>query len=118
QFSGGASSDASHLALTAEAELLPEGTKPAAAKGFPNAYEWDNGTWRLAGILPNGEVPAEGSRVPRPYYRPTVSADGSRAVFVSPGTNPTEGERQLYLRRDHTSTAWVSEPEGSTPVPV
>ena len=36
-------------------------------------------------------------------YRETVSPDGSRILFKSAG--------QLYMRVNHTSTAWVSESE-------
>jgi hypothetical protein len=85
------------------------------ATNVPNAYEWDHGTLRLAGILPDGTVPSGGSTVPMggysSPYRESVSSDGSRITFLTVGENP-----QLYLRRDHTSTAWVSESEGSTPV--
>lgn len=108
---GGASADLRQVSFPSRAHLLPE-----AAAGVRNAYEWDNGTLRLAGILPGGSVPAEGSEIPYNLdgegYRATVSADGSRLLF----TSPAGGEGQLYLRRNHASTALVSESEGSTPV--
>ena len=69
---------------------------------------------RLAGILPDGSVPTEGSSLPETNffiypYRDSVSSDGSRIAFLS----RKEGWKQLYLRRNHTSTASVSEAEGT-----
>lgn len=120
-FTGGppraaASADATHVAFSSrgskETRFLEE-----AAPGVENTYEWDNGVLRLAGILPGGKVPPGGSAIKtcgneRCPYRASVSSDGSRIAFLS----PAEGERQLYLRRDHTESVWVSEPETTVPV--
>jgi Tol biopolymer transport system component len=110
-----ASSDTSHMAFSARGFA---GIFSAdAAPGVENAYEWDNGVLRLAGILPNGSVPAQGSALPGDglhSYRPAVSDDGSRITFFS----PAYGERQIYVRRNHTDTVWVSEPETSAPPSV
>jgi len=101
----GASEDTGVVSFATNTRLLPE-----APKGVTNAYEWDHGVLRLAGILPNGEIPAEGSTPPR--YRGSVSSDGSRVLFLT----PAEGQsRQLYMRRDHSDTVWVTEPEFGTP---
>jgi len=79
-------------------------------------YAFEHGALRLAGILPDGEVPAGGSESPEQCYtatgeEDTVSRDGSRIVFQSPvdGSAPA----QLYMRKNATSTVWISEPETS-----
>ena len=108
-FTYGASSDTGVASFASQVQLLP-----AAAPGVRNAYEWDHGTLRLAGILPGEtEAPSGGSAppgYPKEGYRATVSSDGSRLLFVS----PLAGNKQLYLRRNHTDTIWVSEPESNT----
>lgn len=107
-FGTAASGDLGVIAFEAVSQLLP-----AAKVGVDNAYEWDNGVLRLAGILPNGETPEGGSSIPTSFsfgyakYRDSVSKDGSRVAFIA----SKEGQPQIYLRRNHTSTAWVSEPE-------
>jgi hypothetical protein len=106
----GASADVEVISFPSTVQLLPN-----AAESVENAYEWDDGTLRVAGILPDGTVPSEGSSIPGSSsagwyrYRESVSHDGSRVAFLS----RKEGWNQLYLRRDHTSTAWVSEAEGT-----
>ncbi len=105
----GASADAQVVAFQLSGQLLPE------AEPTQNVYEWENGTLRLAGILPDGSVPTEGSVLPESAsagfyrYRESVSSDGARIAFLS----RKEGLPQIYLRRNHTSTAWVTEPEGT-----
>jgi hypothetical protein len=117
-----ASRDASHLAFSTGKLSGPRfgfGTPfiEEAEAGVDNAYEWDNGNLRLAGILPNGEIPSGGSRIPEgsttsELFKSSISGDGSRIVFFSPAS---EEQSQLYLRRDHTDTVWVSEPESAPP---
>jgi hypothetical protein len=104
----GASRDTGVVSFGSTTRLLP-----AAIQGTRNAYEWDHGVLRLAGILPNGEVAPGGSAPPYEGggYRESVSSDGSRVLFVS----PYEGERQLYMRRNHADTVWISEPEFGSP---
>jgi hypothetical protein len=105
---GGTSSDQRVIAFMAETRLLPE-----APAGRPSVYEWEEGTLRLASILPDGSPAAEGATSPPIGALPgTVSPDGSLVTFLS----PQEGQDQLYARRNHSDTVWVSEPEGSTPV--
>jgi len=102
----GASADLEHVAFETEAQLLPADPAIGYPNGARNLYTWDEGTVHLAGILPDGMVPAGGSAVdPRPTegFRGTMSADGSRQSFVVGG--------QLYLRIDNNRTAWVSESE-------
>lgn len=98
-----------------EADLLPETTGSEQ-----KLYAWEHGTLTLAGVLPNGTLPSGGSAAPRSPDKfsarqnegAVVDQNGSRVPFVS----PVSGEQQLYLRRDGTSTAWVSESEASVPV--
>jgi len=99
----GVSADARHVALETPTALLPD-----AAANVPNVYQSDDGVLSLAGILPNGEVPAAGSRSPE-NYRGAMSADGSRLAFTASAGGPD----QLYLRIDGNRTVWISQPEGS-----
>jgi hypothetical protein len=112
----GASDDLSHVTWQSPTQLLPAGTAPGYPQGeetFPyaftisNVYTWDDGTLHLAGILPDGTVPPEGSNVePENGFRGTISADGSRQSFLA---SPTPGmPKQLYLRIDHSRTDLIS----------
>lgn len=103
----GVSADVQHLGVVSNTLLLPD-----AAPGVPNAYAWDHGVLSLAGILPDGTVPAGGSTIAPMNYRGAMSADGTRLAFTSPADgNPP----QLYLRIGGARTVWVSQPEGSDP---
>ncbi len=111
----GASADLQHVAWVTAAQILPADTAPGYPQpGEPaNVYTWDDGVLHLAGILPDGTVPPDGSKVqPEGFdegFRGTMSADGTRQSFVA---SPTAGApRQLYLRIDNSRTAWVTEPE-------
>lgn len=116
----GVSDDSRHIAFTAAfSQLLPE-----APAGVPSVYEWDNGTLRLASVLPGGATATSGAALAsanpdvQETYRQTVSPDGSRLLFLSP-FDREEGapaDAQLYERIDHSRTVWISEPEvGGTP---
>jgi hypothetical protein len=75
-------------------------------------YDWDHGTVRLAGILPDDQCasppcPAEGSQAGRgagsfgastDYTPHTISSDGSRIIFTVPG------DPNVYMRVDHATT--------------
>lgn len=76
-----------------------------------NLYEWDHGTVRLAGILPDNQCgsppcPAHGSQAGRgaggfgitDYTPHTISADGSRIIFTVPS------DPNVYVRVDHATT--------------
>jgi len=105
----GISRDAKHLSLQARARLLPE-----APSGVPSVYEWDEGTLRLASILPDGEPASEGA-VTFEYEPEAVTPDGRGVLFLS----PPSGAGQLYERVDHQRTVWVSQPElGGTVEPT
>jgi hypothetical protein len=109
----GYSADLGVVAFETSDNLLP-GTSGSQQK----LYVWNHGSLELAGILPDGSIPAEGSSSPEGTHEAaerddTVSRDGSRIIFVVRGPG---GAPQLYMRRDGTSTAWISQSEGSTPV--
>lgn len=95
----------------------------ADASGFNyKLYEWDHGTLRLAGILPDSACgsppcPAESSVAGMGasyshYTRDTISEDGSRIFFTDKGTG------RLYARVDGSSTVWLSESEATAPSPT
>jgi hypothetical protein len=112
---GVSSGDAGVATFETPANLLPQATGTSE-----KLYAWNHGELTLAGILPDGSAPAAGSSAAHgtSFNGPmtdadTLSRDGSRIAFLSPGAG---GEPQLYLRRDGTSTAWVDESEATTPV--
>ena len=103
----GLSDDARHFAFeNLFTRLLPE-----AAPGWPNVYQWDDGVLSLAGVLPDGSVPPQGSTAALKNYSRNMSADGSRLLF-SAAPEP-EAQPQLYQRIEGNRTVWISEPEGS-----
>jgi hypothetical protein len=118
----GASSDFGHIGdfghIVFESKLAL--TADATAE-VPNLYEWDHGTLRLAGILPDSACAAPpcpapasqaGQGAASPRYTPhVISADGSRIIFTDPsaGTDGTDGV--LYLRTDHATTVAITASE-------
>jgi hypothetical protein len=130
-FFAGASADFGHVIFESQEPLTDDAplgcTNLNNLSECPgNLYEWDHGTLRLAGILPDG-TPAHGSQAGQgagpstevqnltPH---TISSDGSRIFFTVPG----EGDA-LYMRVDHTTTIDVSasertpvDPNGAQPV--
>jgi hypothetical protein len=112
--SWGQSADGRHIAFEVATKYLPE-----AAENAPNVYQWDEGVLSLAGILPDGSVPASGSwtKTGPASSLHTMSADGSRELFYA----STNGEAQLYQRIDGNRTVWISEAEdnsGSEPAGI
>jgi hypothetical protein len=103
--------------------LLPEdesrapyvGNGQGYGNGLPGFYEWNKGTLKDAGVLPDGTVNPFGA-VPAAYapkylgvvqadtLANEVSSDGSRAFFVSPDPNAiasglTSEPSELYVRK-------------------
>jgi hypothetical protein len=109
----GGSSNLDRVYFASRLHLLPE-----AGIFRTNIYEWNDGMLRLAGVLPDGSIPPGGSFTAIPESaggdsHDAVSTDGSRVLFgASMG-----GPQQLLMRKDHTSTTWVSEPEEPGPEP-
>jgi len=93
-------------------------TSDATATGQPfspvNLYEWDHGTVRLAGILPDGSAADESEAGPGAvnlvYMPRTISSDGSRIFFTVP-TNLLDQGGALYERVDHSHTVQLSASE-------
>jgi len=113
-----ATADDSRIIFESGEHLLP-----SAAPGVVNLYEWNGNKplgeeLSLAGVLPDGEAPAEGSAAGpggpalgeeviggatgKFYTQNTISADGSRIFFSDVGTG------QIYMR----------EPEAARTVPI
>jgi hypothetical protein len=111
--------DLGHVIFEAGRNLLPG--MPAegpfcALFGFcdPRLYEWDHGTLRLAGVLPDGTIPprsiAGAGATAQRYTMRTISADGSRIFFtVANSLSGTTGN--IYMRVNHTSTVQLNASE-------
>jgi hypothetical protein len=108
-----ATPDLTHVVFTSPEDLT--------APGFPSGenasvYEWENGTIRLASILPNGKPAAEEGLISDVGYfnltvRGTVSSDGDRVVFTT--RNPSA---HLYIRdMGREETLELDAPEGGLP---
>jgi hypothetical protein len=112
------SDDFSHLVMASHNPLTPEaaGLECNGDSGLiACAYEWDEGTLRLASIV-NGE-PVEGSvgsyfSGDQCAYEHAMSGDGARLFFTSPLT-PATG--QLYARENGATTTPISESERTLP---
>ncbi|HEY2766702.1 MAG TPA: hypothetical protein VGI76_00485 [Solirubrobacteraceae bacterium] len=132
----GASSDFSHVVFEDASDITPE------AKGLstelPKLYEWDEGTERLVGILPDG-TPAEssiagrgaggGPTAVRSSYKMisvnwtlhSISSDGKRVVFAGPpyhmfhSSLTQEWGGNIYMRIDHERTIQLNVSERSKP---
>jgi hypothetical protein len=108
------SADMGVVIFETPANLLPEATG-----GNEKLYAWENGVLKLAGLLPGNVIPVGGAQSPEgtfqgPQRNDTISRDGSRIIFMA--TPEGGSSRQLYMRKSGTSTVWVSQSEGSTPV--
>lgn len=104
--------DDSHILLESTSQLLPE-----AAAETPNVYEYSEGRLRLADVLPNGTLPAEGAfagpagpaipsalgGVDGNYYVEHALSDNGRFVFF---TDVATGE--IFVREDGAHTSRVS----------
>jgi len=107
--------------FTSPAQLLPEDAARKEGYGF---YEYTEGVLREAGVLPNGKLDEFGAAPAASVHaRATggnqVSADGSRAFFVSPdpasctyngGQNDCAVDPpELYVRENGARTVLVSQ---------
>lgn len=127
------SSDFTHVLFESVLNLTPDAPPyPAGCAGVlgninqcpPRVYEWENGTVRLASILPDpdgsgplSESPAESAGAGRgaqtgKYTRHTMSADGEKVFFSSPlAAGDLTEDTQLYMRLAHTKTVRVNASE-------
>jgi hypothetical protein len=105
----GASRDGSKVFFQAQQSIaLPPG-QPTPAPGKWNVYAWDRdtGALSLAGVLPDGSVPAEGteaganaaSKVEYVLEQRAVSSDGNAVYFTDSETG------QVYMRLNPTDPA-------------
>jgi hypothetical protein len=107
-FESGASADLSLISFPSRTKLLPE-----APEGQTSIYEFEVGVpLRLASILPNGQPATSGVENPIRGFT-SVEAISRNGALVSFMASEESGPQQLYVRRHHTDTVWVSEPEGS-----
>jgi DNA-binding beta-propeller fold protein YncE len=98
-----ASVDLRHVIFTEQAPLA-EG----ARYGVENLYEWDEGTVRLASVLPDGTA-VSGSlaaKLGTPEHEGVVSSDGSHVLFTYGGA--------LYDRIDGQRTVQIDESQGGS----
>jgi hypothetical protein len=110
-------------------ELLPPGREREAAEeadpGMKDLYEWVEGRLRLVNVTDEGKaLNACGAKLGNGGVTDetngggasinAVSADGSRAFFLSPSRTEVTGcpEPQLYMRVDGKETVNISEPQG------
>jgi hypothetical protein len=132
----GASADFGHVIFESQQALTSE--YPGGCSnledifGCPGKlYEWDHGTVRLAGILPDSAcgsppcVPAAGSQAGQGagsfqfhfMFTPhMISADGSRTFFTVPDS-PQSLSGALYMRVNHTTTVQLNASERTPPIP-
>jgi hypothetical protein len=126
----GVSSDMRHIFFESVYDLTSDAQ--GTSVGMPKLYEWDEGTVRLAGVLPNGEpasVSVAGSGAGGDsalgdggWTEDSVSSDGSRVVF----TVPSEGSQvpfqgSLYMRVDGAETIQLNvneRAEADSPYPA
>jgi hypothetical protein len=115
----GASADFSHVifesayGLTADApgcSLDPSALCPR------RLYEWEGGSVRPAGVLPDGSVPTHsiggsGMLEPNSYVFNAISADGRKVFFTDASNSLTEEEGNLYMRLDHSTTVQLNASE-------
>ena len=106
---GDASTDFRHVLFTSIAPLAAGGSDFS-----PNAYEWDNGVVRLAGVLPDG-TPAPSSVAGGDFdfvgsfqAQRSISADGSKVFFGAPADSSSAN---LYMRVDGSSTVQLNASE-------
>jgi hypothetical protein len=111
----GMSADCSRAYFWSEYKLLP---------GASGLYEWDEGTLRDAGLLPDGTVAAKPTSFggkPRPAWAGgerlvnAVSRDGRRLSFsATSDEGKDEGETAVFMREDGAGTVDASQTTTAT----
>ena len=112
----GASADFSHAIFEANDAL----TANAPGGKVHNLYEWVGGQLSLVGVLPDGTVAPNGAEPGNAEsgsaaIEPTISADGSRIFFRTPGA--AQGG-QLYVRENGDQPQSPLDGEGNCTVPA
>ncbi len=94
----GTSADFEHVLFESRYSL----TADATGSG-PWLYEWDHGTLRVAGVLPDGTTlsgAVAGQGTSHHNYTPhTISADGLKVFFTDRSTGVSTIDGTLYMRR-------------------
>ncbi len=123
-FLAGASEDFEHVIFESSLPLTADATADLSA-GTVNLYEWDHGTVRLAGVLPDSECGTPPCPAPQSQagagaasgdYTPhTISSDGSRILFTVATANCSGlGHNdcgELYVRISHATTVQINTSE-------
>jgi hypothetical protein len=114
---GGGTPSLSLVTFMSRVNFTPE------AHGFAEkAYTYENGVVKLLGVLPDGSVPPEGSKLVfggsdrgddelAIADKDTVSTDGSRILFEA-----NEFPGQIFMRKNGTESVLVTESETTQPV--
>jgi hypothetical protein len=114
---GGVTPSLDVVTFASRVNFLPEAHGALKTK----AYVYEHGALKMLGVLPDGSIPAGGSKL---VYgedkgrdelaieaKDTVSTDGSRILFE---VNELPG--QIFMRKNGTTSVMVSESETSVPV--
>jgi hypothetical protein len=100
----GASADFGHVIFESFYSLTADATG-----GGPWLYEWDHGTLRVAGVLPDGTTLSgalAGQGAGSLLYTPhVISADGLRIFFTDPSTGFNGNDGVLYMRQTDPVTS-------------
>ena len=120
----GASSDFAHVLFESTFPLVAGST---ASDGNPNLYEFDRGTLRLAGILPDSACATSPCVAPASFAGTgselrlsprAISSDGSRIIFTDPSTGFDGLSGKLYMRINAASTVQLNASEKASPDPA
>ncbi len=110
----GVTSDCEHVLFETGYRLLPEATQQNGV------YEWSEGTLRLAGVLPDGNVPASakigGEESDEQSMVGSFSSDGSRAFFSAiSDSGGDSGNKAVFVRKNGLTTVDASQSHTATP---
>jgi hypothetical protein len=111
-FDAGTSQDFTHVLFESTQDLTAD-----ASGTDQKLYEFDHGTVRLAGILPDGSAASSsvaGWGASGFYYTPhVISSDGSRVFFIAPPGSCAFNHPcgPLYMRTDHAVTVQLNASE-------
>lgn len=116
----GASEGCEHVLFESNSRLLPT----APPEGESGLYEWDEGTLRIAGVLPDASFPttavAGGANLDEPKHQSTplnsISRDGSEVFFSAKSNEGSDaGNVAIFVRKNGTITADASQSHTATP---